>query len=353
MRAITLTIALCLTAASVAHGDDSKTTGDTLASPWSGGALQLSEQDKRFVLAVSTLFEPGIRIRAEASAPLDDATRTAVFVSKTGLAPAFRTALFIGYDSMWNALALPGPVSLNALCGKPEGCTASELELARKAAEKAKQQANEQKQREGQPPSSGQLTWSAGLDLAFAYDRKTAFLDDIADDTQTKEFSSSDFQLGGSLLFHVADTAFMARGGYERTHAVQLGTFQRCTVLHSTVQTVVGQDCSEQHYLQGDPGVAHSGYLRLSGAYYPSDNLLARYLSATELRLNFENLTTDAASFDIHVLIFARGLQLGGQSLRTGIGTRVRVALASPVMASYGRGDLYDYSLFGIIGTSF
>lgn len=362
MRAAVLTIALCLIGARAAQGDDSKTTGDTLASPWSGGALQLSEQDKRFVLAVSTLFEPGIRIRAEASAPLDDGTRTAVFVGRSGLAPAFRSALFIGYDSTWRALRLPRPVNLKELCGRPEGCTASELEAARKAAQKVAEDRtaalNEQRTREGQPLSSGQpssqLNWSAGLDLAFAYDRKTAYLDDIGDDQRTKEFSSNDFQVGGSGLLNVADSlVFMARIGYERTHTVRLGTFQRCTILPSTKLMIVGQDCSEQHYLQGDLPVAHSGYARLSAAYYPSDNLVARYLSATELRLNFEELSTDAASFDAYALVFARGLQLGGPSLRTGIGARVRVALASPAGAGYGRGDLYDYSLFGIVGASF
>jgi hypothetical protein len=121
-------------------------------------------------------------------------------------------------------------------------------------------------------------------------------------------------------------------------------------MLPSSNPTITGQDCSEQLYLQRDLGVAQSGYARLSAAYYPSENLVARYLSATELRLNLEDLTTDAASFDVHFLLFAKGIQLGGSGVRTGIGATVRVALAS---ASHEQGDIYDYSLFGIIGTSF
>lgn len=42
-----------------------------------------------------------------------------------------------------------------------------------------------------------------------------------------------------------------------------------------------------------------------------------------------------------------------GVGVRIGIGGTIRTALGSPEGADYKRGDIYDYSLFGITGVSF
>jgi hypothetical protein len=196
--------------------------------------------------------------------------------------------------------------------------------------------------------------WGAGLDVSYAYDQTTAYLDDVGAGP-TKAFRSTDLQFGASATLYVPDGwALSARAGYERLHAPTLGDFRRCEALPSTISSVTGQTCRDEHYLLADAGPQQSGYARAAAAYYPADSkLLAQYLSAVELRLNGENLATDAASLDTHLLLFAKGLDLGGGSVRVGIGATVRTALASPAGADYTRGDIYDYSLFGIAGTSF
>jgi hypothetical protein len=337
----------------VARADDSKDVGDTIASTWSGGALRLSEQDKRFYLAASTLFAPGIRIRAELSAPLDDATRQAVFLDrKSGLAPGFRGGLFVGYDWTWRALAHSIDERIQTLCHGAAECTGSQEKAARDKEEGIQREARLQRTRGGQPLSSGVTTWSLGMDLAFAYDSQTAFVSDVGDSDQTRDFPSSDLQLGAAgIVVLPKGWAFTGRLGYDRAHAVQFGTFRRCTTLHSSDPMVSGQVCSDQRYLVRDGGVSNSAYARASAAYYPSDGVLARYLSATELRLNFESLTTNAASLDIHLLAFARGVTLASTGVRIGVGTTVRSALVSTDETRAG--EIVDYSLFGIVGTSF
>lgn len=333
--------ALLIGTAGHAAAEDSAGTADTVASTWSGGALQLAEADKRFVLALTTLVD-GVRARAEISAPLDATTRTAAFVTRAGLAPAFRGALHIGYDSTYRARDLdPSDNELLSYCDqhKISPCTASKVA--------------QDKQRQGKPIAAHARYWAAGLDLSFAYDRKTAYLNDVGDGP-TATFRATDVQIGGSATLYVpGGWALSARAGYERANAVDIGDFRRCTMLPSTVSSVSGQTCTDEHYLRSNPAPEQSGYARTAAAYYPSTSWLSNYLSATELRLNLENLTTSASSFDVHLLLFAKGLDVGGGSIRIGIGTTVRMALASPVGADYGRGDLYDYSLFGIAGTSF
>ena len=198
--------------------------------------------------------------------------------------------------------------------------------------------------------------WGVALEVSFAYDRTAAYRDDVGAGATT-DFSATDFQVGGSATIHVpGGWAFTGRAGYERANTVDLGVFRRCTMLPSTDSSTTGQACTDAHYLRSDPGPEQSGYARAAGAYYPDkDNtpLLSRYVSATELRLNFESLGTSTASLDAHLLVFARGLDVGGGNIRIGIGTTVRTALASPDGASYKRGEIYDYSLFGIVGTTF
>lgn len=348
MRRAYLTAALIAAASTPAAADDSVGTGDTVASTWSGSAFQLAESDKRFNLALGTLLD-GVRLRAEVSAPLDDTTRTAAFLGKTGVAPAFRTALHIGYDSTYRALALePADGDLLAYCeaNKIDPCTES------KVAE-VKLQAAAARKHNGQPVGVAARYWAFGLDVAYAYDRTTAYVGDVAAAT-TATFSDTDLQIGASAMLYVpGGWVATLRGGYERSNKVDIGDFMRCDALPSSNMSVTGQTCSDQHYLIDDPGPQQSAYLRVSGAYYPVHSLLANYVSAAELRLNLENITTDAASFDVHLLVFAKGLDVGGGNIRVGVGTTVRTALASPAGSDIKRGDIYEYSLFGIVGTSF
>lgn len=327
--------------AGTASADDGAETADTVASTWSGGALRLAEDDKRFVFALTTLAK-GVRARASVSAPLDPDTRTATFVAKSGIVPAFRASGYIGYDSTFQALALDASdQGLLAYCEsvKLEPCTASK--------------AAEHKKKNGQPLGAGGLYWGAGLELSFAYDRTTAYLDDIGAGPRA-DFSATDLQLGGSgTIYMPGGWTLTARAGYERTNAVNIGKFRRCMSLPSSEPSITGQVCSDERYLKSDPGAEHAGYARLSGSLYPTGSPLARYIAASELRLNLEDLSTQAASFDVHLLLFANGFDLRGGSVRVGIGATVRTALRSPSGATYGLGDIYDYSLFGIAGTSF
>jgi hypothetical protein len=340
-------IGAAVLAATAGHAvaDDSAGTADTVASTWSGGALQLAEADKRFVLALTTLVD-GIRARAEISAPLDAATRTATFVTRTGLAPAFRGSFHLGYDSTYRALDLePSDGELRQYCDQHQ--------IAQCTERKVNEDKQKARQRQGQPLGVNAQYWGVGLDLSYAYDRTTAYMNDVGAGP-TAAFSATDLQIGGSGTLYVpGGWALSLRAGYERANSVNIGTFQRCVMLPSTVSSVTGQICSDEHYLRSDPGPQQSGYARLAGAYYPASSWLSHYASATELRLNFEDLGTDAASFDVHLLVFAKGLDIGGGSVRVGIGATIRTALASSMGAEHGRGDLYDYSLFGIAGTTF
>lgn len=335
-------LALAVLAATTvrAVADDNAGTGDTIASTWTGGAFQLSENDKRFNLGIATMIH-GMQTRIEASAPLDDATRTATFYSKSGLEPAFRATLHIGYDSTYQALALADDdAQLLPYCKAHniEPCTGSRV---------AEAQA-----RNGQPIAAVERYWRLGVDASYAYDRTTAYLNDVG--TTTSTFRSTDLQLGALvMLYEPGGWVVSLRGGYERDNSVSIGTFMRCVALPSSDPDVTGQSCNQAHILLDNPNPQSSGYARLAGTYYPEGGLLANYLSAGELRLNAENLGQDSASLDAHLLLFAKGLDVGGGSIRIGIGTTVRMALASPAGSTTGRGDFYDYSLFGIAGTSF
>jgi hypothetical protein len=342
-----LVVATSVVSAGAAFAGDSADTADTIASPWSGGALRLAEGDKRFVLALSTL-QDGTQVRGEVSAPLDDTTRTAAFVTKDGIAPAFRGAFHIGRESTYGDLALAeSDAGLLPFCESNHIPTNDCSNQSDKVKDARKQ--------EGQPVHGDGRYWSYGLDVSFAYDRKTAYRDDVG--AATAEFTSTDLQIGGSVALNTSGSwAFTARIGYERANTVDLGDFRRCQALPSTDASITGQVCNDAHYLRSDPGPQSSGYGRVAIAKYPHDSLLSHYVSATELRLNIENALTDSATFDAHLLVFARALKINGSgngSIRTGLGVTVRTALASPMGASYGRGDLYDYSLFGIVGTSF
>jgi hypothetical protein len=175
-----------------------------MRSTWSGGALRLAEDDKRFVLAITTLVQG---VRADLSSPLDSATRTAAFVTKAGLAPGFRGALQIGYDSLYHALDLePSERERLAHCEreKIDPCTvAKAIELKRQAVAANKKR--------GQPLDADQRYWGAGLDLSFAYDRTSAYQDDLAA-AATATFRATDLQIGGSATLHVpGGRAFSAR----------------------------------------------------------------------------------------------------------------------------------------------
>ena len=329
---------MALTAGPVA-ADDSVGTSDTVASTWSGGVLRLAEGDNRFTLALGTLLPGGVRLRGEVSAPLDETTRTATFLRRSGLAPAFRGTLHVGYDSTYNALDLDaGDRVLLQYCEahKIEPCTASAVAKARR--------------RDGQPIELTGLYWSLGLDLSYAYDRTTAYFGDIGDG-MTSKFSATDLQLGASgMLYAPGGWVVSLRGGYERNNPVDIAAFQRCELLASKDTMVTGETCNDAFYLVSNPGPQRTGYLRAAGAYYPAGSALAHYLSATEIRVNFEHLGNDAASLDGYLILFARGLSVGAGSIRLGIGARARMALAD---ADHRSGDLFDYSLFGVAGTSF
>ena len=80
---------------------------------------------------------------------------------------------------------------------------------------------------------------------------------------------------------------------------------QRCESLPSTSMSVTGQVCSKARYLRDDPAPQSSAYARAAGAYYADHSWLSEYVSELELRINFENLVTDDAKLDIHLLLFA------------------------------------------------
>jgi hypothetical protein len=335
-----LAVLALLSLAGPARADDARDTADTIASTWTGGALRLAADDKRFVLALTTLRE-GLRARVELSAPLDDNTRTAAFVGKDGIVPGFRGNFYVGYDSTFSALALtPSDQELLAYCErkKIEPCLLSKVQA--------------EQERNGQPLARQGFYWGAGLNLSYAFDRKTAYVDDIAADTS--DFRTSDLQLDATAIVTLPSRwTFSVRAGYERANKVALGDFRRCMPLPSTDMAVTGEACTDEKVLLSDPPAKHSTHVRLAGAYYPFASLLAQYISATELRLNAENLSTDSASFDVHLLAFANAIHLGDGSARIGLGVTVRTALETPDGADYKAGDVYDYSLFGIAGASF
>ena len=151
------------------------------------------------------------------------------------------------------------------------------------------------------------------------------------------------------MLYVPGGWVVTARGGYERINPVNIGDFRLCQTLDSSKPTMSGQACSDAQYLISDPAPRATAYGRVSGTYYPTGSVFANYLSAAELRVNFEKITSNDASLDLHLLLFAKGLDLGGGSVRLGVGTTVSTALSAP-----GGNDLITkYSLFGIAGTSF
>jgi hypothetical protein len=328
-----------------AAAEDSVGTADTIASTWSGGVFRLAERDHSFALTLTTLLE-GVRIRGQISAPLDSTTRRAVFREKGTFAPAFRGSLHIGYDSTYKALDLePEDGKLLQYCKaqKIEPCTAS-------AVAEHKKKAAGPRRRNGQPIAGAAHYWALGLDLAYAYDRTTAYVGDISDNMMIRDFRATNLQVGGSYMRYVpGGWVLTARGGYERSNPVNIGDFRLCQTLDSSNPTMSGQACSDAQYLISDPDVRATAYGRVSGTYYPTDSVFANYLSAAELRVNFEKLTSDDASLDVHLLLFAKGIDLGGGSARFGIGTTVSRGLSAPV----GADVITKYSLFGIAGTSF
>lgn len=336
---LVVVLAIC-TGARPVHADDPQDTADTLVSPWRGAAMRLAADEKRFVLAFNTLFE-GVRLRGEASAPLDGDTRVAAFAGTKGLAPGFRGALYLGYDSTYRALALgAGDPALLAYCERHQikPCLQSK--------------ADEQMRLDGQPPARSEMYWGAGIGVSYAYDGKTAFVDDVA--SKTDDFRVTNLQLDASAVLSWPNRlAVSARVGYERADRVSLANFRRCVTLPSTSMSVTGVSCSDAQYLLSDPAPEGSGHARTSFAYYPFDSLLAHYIAATELRVNAENVLTDAASLDVHLIAFFNGVRLGDGVARIGLGATIRTALASPDGADYVAGDIYDYSLFGVVGTSF
>jgi hypothetical protein len=329
---------LCLTRPVLA--DDSQDAADTIASTWTGGALRLAADDKRFVLALTTLHD-GVRVRGEASAPLDGDTRTAAFVGRRGIAPGFRGSFYVGYESTFRALTLTAAdQTLRAYCERKhiDPCLQSKVD--------------EQMRRDGQPAARAERYWGAGLDFSYAYDRKTAFVDDVASDTT--DYRVTDLQIDASAVLTLPSRwTLTARAGYERANRVSLGDFRRCTTLPSTDMTVRGEACSDEKYLLSDPQPVGSEHARVAVAYYPMSSLIARYIAATEVRANLENLSTDAASLDVHLLAFANAIHLGEGTARIGLGVTMRTALTSHDGGDLKAGDVYDYSLFGIVGTSF
>jgi hypothetical protein len=325
-----------------ALADDAADTVDTLSSPWRGAALRLASEDKRFVLAVNSLFK-GFRIRTDLSAPLDDETRTAAFVGKTGLAPGFRGALYLGYDSTYRALDLDaGDQGLLPACeraGIPNAkCTQKRLD--------------EKLRLDGKPAARSEAYWGIGVEASYAYDRQSAFMNDVATNKET--FPVSDLQVDASAVITWPNRLTLTlRAGYERSNQVSFATFRRCVALPSTDMSVSGTACGDAKYVVSDPDPEGSYHARAAVAYYPDDSLLASYISATELRTNLENLSTDTASFDVHLLAFLKGIELGDSKARIGLGATVRTAVKAPEGADYQAGDIYDYSLFGVVGTSF
>lgn len=342
-----------------AAADESAALADTLVSPASGALIRLSEGDQRFVLAVAPAIE-GYRLQAEISAPLDDTTRTATFLTRRGATPSFRGSLHLGYDSRYDTLGLtPDDQDLMRYCDangiKPclasavadhKYCTAHGIHPCDAAGIKAHQQAA---RRDGQPLDRGERYWTLGLDLAYAYDRTKAYRDDVGS-AMTSTFTAKDLQVGLAYVHHEpGGWVVSVRGGYERNDAVDIGEFQRCESLPSTSMSVTGQVCSKARYLREDPAPESSGYARVAGAYYADHSWLKEYLSEIELRANLENLTTDAAQLDLHLLLFVRSLDVSSSKIRIGVGTTISSALNAPVGADL----ISDYSLFGIAGTSF
>ncbi|WP_437977555.1 hypothetical protein WMF11_11935 [Sorangium sp. So ce295] len=84
--------------AATARAEDPKADSLTVL-PTTKASFLISTKEKRGILGYSTLFESGVRLSLETSAPLDEDTRTAAFLRKGQLASGFRAELHIGYDS--------------------------------------------------------------------------------------------------------------------------------------------------------------------------------------------------------------------------------------------------------------